>query len=302
MLELRGIETFYWVATLGGFRAAADKLHASQPAISQRIQQLEDALGVRLFDRDTRGVRLTAKGQALLAHAERMLQLRHDMLLVARERNAIRGRVSIGVSETIVQTWLPALLERVNLNFPDLVVEVEVDTTPVLRANLLARQIDLAFLMGPLNEPRVENLFLCRYPLAWVASPRLELGPEPVPLARVARWPIITYPSNSRPYQVVRAMLAEHGVESPRMVGSASLGMAVRLTLDGMGTSVIAPVFLGKELAEGRLVLVQVDAGPLPDLEFTATWLQGTDSHAAAAVARLAVQVAAEEARPVPAS
>ena len=74
MIELRGIETFYWVATLGGFRLAADKLHTSQPAISQRIAQLEAGLGTRLLDRDTRGVRLTVKGQALLAHAERMLQ------------------------------------------------------------------------------------------------------------------------------------------------------------------------------------------------------------------------------------
>jgi DNA-binding transcriptional LysR family regulator len=294
MLELRGIETFYWVAILGGFRAAADKLHTSQPAVSQRIVQLEQALGVRLFDRDTRGVRLTAKGQALLAHAERMLQMRHDMLLVAREQNVISGRVGIGVAETIVQTWLPALLERVHTSFPDLVLEVEVDTTPVLRSHLLARQIDLAFLMGPLSEPNVENLPLCRYPLAWVASPRLELGPEPVPLAHVARWPIITYPSNSRPYQVVREMLVAHGVRTPRMYGSASLSMAVRMTLDGIGTSVIAPVFLGKELAEGRLKLLSVDAGELPDLGFTATWLQGTDAHVAAVIARLAVQVAAD--------
>lgn len=297
MLELRGIETFYWVATLGGFRAAADKLHASQPAVSQRIAQLEEALGVRLLDRDTRGVRLTTKGQALLAQAERMLQLRHDMLLVARERDSIRGRVCIGVAETIVQTWLPALLERINTNFPEVVLEVEVDTTPVLRSHLLARRIDLAFLMGPLSEPNVENLPLCRYPLAWVASPRLELGPEPVPLAQVARWPIITYPSNSRPYQVVRAMLTEQGVLAPRMYGSASLSMAVRLTLGGVGTSVIAPVFLGRELAEGRLRLLRVDAGELPDLDFTATWLRGADAHAATVIARMAVQIAADEAR-----
>jgi DNA-binding transcriptional LysR family regulator len=295
MLELRDIETFYWVATLGGFRAASEKLHASQPAVSQRILHLEDALGVRLFDRDTRGVRLTAKGQALLAHAERMLQMKHDMLLVAREQRAIAGRVGIGVAETIVQTWLPALLERVHTNFPDVVLEIEVDTTPVLRSHLLARQIDLAFLMGPIVEPNVENVPLCRYPLAWVASPRLELGPEPVPLEQVARWPIITYPSNSKPYQVVRAMLLGHGVRAPRMYGSASLAMAVRMTLDAIGTSVIAPVFLGKELAEGRLRLVRVDAGQLPDLDFTATWLRGADAHVAAVIARLAVQVAAEE-------
>ena len=295
MIELRGIETFYWVATLGGFRAAATKLHTSQPAVSQRIAQLESGLGTRLLDRDTRGVRLTVKGQALLAHAERMLQMKQDMLMVARAQRAFSGRMCIGVVETIVQTWLPALLERVHLSFPDLVLELEVETTTLLRAHLLARQVDLAFLMGPVTEPAMENLPLCRYPLAWVASPRLDLGEEPLSLQRLAQWPIITYPSSSKPYQAVRSMLLEHGVREPRMYGSASLSMAVRMTLDGIGTSVIAPVFLHRELAEGRLRLLSVSAPTLPDLDFTATWRHGTDSHLAATIARLAVQIAAGE-------
>jgi len=295
MIELRGIETFYWVATLGGFRAAATKLHTSQPAVSQRIAQLESGLGTRLLDRDTRGVRLTVKGQSLLAHAERMLQMKQDMLMVARAQRAFSGRMCIGVVETIVQTWLPALLERVHLSFPDLVLELEVETTTLLRAHLLARQVDLAFLMGPVTEPAMENLPLCRYPLAWVASPRLDLGEEPLSLQRLAQWPIITYPSSSKPYQAVRSMLLEHGVREPRMYGSASLSMAVRMTLDGIGTSVIAPVFLHRELAEGRLRLLNVSAPTLPDLDFTATWRHGTDSHLAATIARLAVQIAAGE-------
>lgn len=295
MIELRGIETFYWIATLGSFRAASEKMHTSQPAVSQRISQLEQGLGVSLFDRDKRGIRLTAKGQALLAHAERMLQMKHDMLLVARAQNVISGRLCIGVAETIVQTWLPALLERVHTTFPDLVLEIEVDTTPVLRSHLLARQIDLAFLLGPLSEPNVENLPLCRYPLAWVASTGLQLGEEPLSLEAVAAWPIITYPSSTKPYQVVREMLTRRGVRKPRMYGSASLSMAIRMTLDGIGTGVVAPICLGKELAEGRLRLLQVDSGELPDLAFTATWLHGTDSHVAAAIARLAVQIAACE-------
>ncbi|MFP6850682.1 MAG: LysR family transcriptional regulator [Pseudomonas sp.] len=292
MIELRGIETFYWIATLGSFRAAAEKLHTSQPAISQRIAQLERGLDTCLFDRDKRGLRLTTKGQALLAHAERMLEMKHDMLLVAREQNVISGRLCIGVAETIVQTWLPTLLERIHTTFPDLVLEIEVETTPVLRSHLLARQIDLAFLMGPLAEPNMENLALCRYPLAWVASTQLQLGEEPLSLEQVGALPIITYPSSSKPYQVVRDMLIQHGVRKPRMYGSASLSMAVRMALDGIGTSVIAPIFLGKELAEGRLRLLEVDADELPELSFTASWLAGTDSHVAAAIARLAAQIA----------
>jgi DNA-binding transcriptional LysR family regulator len=292
MIELRGIETFYWIATLGSFRAASDKMHTSQPAVSQRIAQLESGLGVRLFDRDKRGLKLTAKGQALLAHAERMVQMKHDMLLIARAQNAVTGRLGIGVAETIVQTWLPTLLERLSNTFPDLVLEIEVETTPILRSHLLNRQIDLAFLMGPLGEPNVENLPLCRYPLAWVASPHLDLGPEPIPLEHIARWPVITYPSSSKPYQVVREMLVQHGVKTPRMYGSASLSMVVRMAMDGVGVSVIAPGFLDKELAEGRLRIIEVESAPLPELSFTASWINGSDSYAASEIARLAAHIA----------
>lgn len=298
MIELRGIETFYWIATLGSFRAAAEKMHTSQPAVSQRISQLEHGLGVCLFDRDKRGIRLTAKGQALLAHAERMLEMRNDMLTVARTQGGVSGRLCIGVAETIVQTWLPTLLERVHNIYPDLVLEIEVDTTSILRTHLLSRQIDLAFLMGPVDEANVENLPLCQYPLAWLASPRLGLGNKPVTLDQIANWPIITYPATTKPYQAIREILTQSGVRKPRMYGSASLSMAIRMTLDGIGTSVIAPVVLQRELAEGRLEQLQLGSMALPDLFFTATWLRGTDSHVAASIARMAVEIASNEVPP----
>lgn len=292
MIELRNVETFFWVATLGSFRAASDKLNTTQPAVSQRIASLEADLGVLLFERDARGVKLTAKGHELLSHAERMLQVRRDMFEAAREQNVMTGTVRIGVAETIVQTWLPTLIELIHSTYPALVLEIEVDTTHVLRSHLMSRQIDLAFLMGPVLEARVENLPLCTYPLAWVASPTLDLGPEPLTLEQIGKLPIITYPSNSAPYRVVRDMLTRAGISAPRMYGSASMSMVVRMTLDGIGTSVIAPVFLGKELARGELRILQVQADPLPELSFTATWVQGPDSHAVRIIAQMAQKVA----------
>lgn len=292
MIELRNVETFFWVATLGSFRAASDKLNTTQPAVSQRIASLEADLGVLLFERDARGVKLTAKGHELLSHAERMLQVRRDMFEAAREQNVMTGTVRIGVAETIVQTWLPTLIELIHSTYPALVLEIEVDTTHVLRSHLMSRQIDLAFLMGPVLEARVENLPLCTYPLAWVASPTLDMGAEPLTLERIGKLPIITYPSNSAPYRVVRDMLTRAGISAPRMYGSASMSMVVRMTLDGIGTSVIAPVFLGKELARGELRILQVQADPLPELSFTATWVQGPDSHAVRIIAQMAQKVA----------
>ncbi len=295
MIDLRGIETFYWVATLGGFRAAAEKLHASQPAVSQRVSQLESALGTRLFERHSRGIHLTVRGQALLAHAERMLQLRRDMVAIAREPDAIGGRLVIGVAETIVQTWLPTLLARVHDLFPALTLEIQIDTTSLMRTHLLGHQIDLAFLMGPLQEPRVENLDLCCYRLAWLASPALKLGAEPLTLAEIGAWPLLTYPADSRPHQVLRQILSRAGVHDARLYGSASISTAARMVRDGIGVGVLAPAALRHELSAGQLRPIEVASEPLPDLAFTASWLRGSDSHVPAAVARLAVQVARDE-------
>lgn len=292
MIDLRNIETFFWAAALGSLRAASEKLGTTQPAVSQRIASLENSLGVRLFEREARGVKLTAKGHELLVHAERMIEARRDMLHAARDQTTMNGMLRIGVAETIVQTWLPQLIEKVHATYPTLVLEIEVDSTLVLQSHLMGREIDLAFLMGPVLEARVANLPLCTYPLAWVAKPGIPLGPGRLTLAEVAQLPIITYSSSSSPYRVVRDMLMRAGISTPRMYGSASLSMVVRMVLDGIGAAVITPVFLGKELQRGELRLLEVVSDPLPDLSFTASFIDGPDSYPARVIARMAQEMA----------
>ena len=294
MADLRSLEAFVWIAHLGGFRAAAEKLHATQPAISQRIALLERELGVRLFDREPRAVTLTVKGRELLHYAEQILQLRSDMLEAAREEHAMRGLVRLGVSETIVHTWLAALIERLHSHHPELTLEIEVDTTPQLRERLIAHQLDVAFLLGPLGEPKMKNVALSSYPMAWVASPSLDLGPEPVSLQMLANRPIITYPRNTLPYQAVREMFSRAGLTSLRMYGNSSLSTIVRMTLDRIGVSVIPPVVIATELAEGRLRRVCAELA-LPDLDFYAIYPMKPDSRIAENIARIARELAAQE-------
>lgn len=294
MADLRNLETFVWVAHLGGFRAAAEKLNTTQPAVSQRIALLEAELGVRLFDREPRRVVLTPKGNELLPYAERMVQLRADMLQAAREKKAMRGMVRLGVAETIVHTWLAQLIERMHGEYPALTLEIEVDTSPLLRERLVSHQLDIAFLLGPVSEPRMKNIALSSYPLAWVANPDLDIGSEPVPLEVLARWPIITYPRNTRPYIAIREMMTRSDMPNLRMYGNASLSTIVRMTLDKIGISAIPPVVIQRELAEKRLRLVRA-AQNLPDLSFTATYPVKPDSYMAEAVAEVARALALAE-------
>jgi len=293
MIDFKTIETFLWVATLRSFRGAAEKLHTTQPAVSQRIAQLEDLLGVRLLDRDRRAVAPTPKGQELLGYAERLMRLRAEMIEAVGDRSTMRGIVRLGCSETIVHTWLPTLIERVNTAYPNLELEIEVDISPNLRARLVARDLDLALLLGPISDPNIHSRPLCCYPLAFVAGSKVRLPNKPLALEAIAKWPIVTFSRNTHPYIVVRELFTRAGLQVT-IHASASLATVVRMALDGIGIAVIPPAILDNVLGVGKLRQLRTTA-KLPNLNFVVSWPSSPDSFAAQKVAEIAVQVAREQ-------
>jgi DNA-binding transcriptional LysR family regulator len=296
MVEFKALHTFACVADLGSFRGAARRLHMTQPAVSQRIGQLEAELGTRLLERKKRAVTLTATGRELLGYAEKLLRLRGEMLSALSEKAAVRGVLRLGVSETIVHTWLPRFIERLDARYPHLGLEIEVDTSPNLRERLLGRQIDLAFMLGPLAAPAIRNLPLCRYAVAFVASTALKWPRKTVALADLAAWPIITFSKNTQPYVEVRELFNRPDLPPVRLHASASLSTVVRLALDGLGVAVIPPAIVRAELAAKTLRVIDVGE-KIPDLNFEACWPTNVDSPAAEAVAAIAAEIAAERPR-----
>jgi len=294
MIDFRSIETFLWVATLRSFRGAAEKLNTTQPAVSMRIAQLEESLGVRLLERDRRAVATTLKGQELVGYAERLMRLRAEMIEAVGDRSTMRGIVRLGCSETIVHTWLHALIERVNAAYPNLELEIEVDITPNLRERLHARNLDLALLLGPVSDPNVHTRPLCSFPLAFVAGEKLKLPTKPMTLEALAKFPLVTFSRNTHPYIYVRELFDRAGLPVT-IHASASLATVVRMALDGLGIAVIPPAILGNVAAVGKLRPVKASA-KLPSLTFVVAWPSAPDSFAARKVAEIAVQVAKQNA------
>jgi DNA-binding transcriptional LysR family regulator len=293
MAELRSLEVFYWVAKLKSFRGAAERLHTTQPAVSQRIATLETEFQLKLFDRAARSVSLTPKGRELLDYAERMLRLRADMMRAVAAPAALSGLMRLGVAETIVHTWLARFIERVNAIYPGIVLDIVVDVSPNLRDALVVHELDLAFLLGPVSQPNMTNYDLCRYPLAFVVKNSIDLGPEPVPLARLIEMPVITFPKTTRPYLILRETLTRPDLPPPRIFSNSSLSTIVKMTEDGIGISAIPPVVIKRELEMGLLRILHTEIG-LPDLAFTASLPMTADSLIADPVAHLAIEIARE--------
>jgi DNA-binding transcriptional LysR family regulator len=293
LIEFRTLETFFWVAQLKSFRGAAARLNTTQPAVSQRIAQLEEQLGTRLLERSSRSFVLTEVGRSVLVQAERLLRLRTELVASVRDRSQLRGTLRLGTTETVVHTWLPRFIEAMSARYEGITLEIEVDISPNLRERLLGQEIDLAFMLGPISAPSILSQPLRNEPIRFFASPRLGFLPGQNPLASIAAFPIITFARNSQPYIRLRELLADPHLPPTRIHASAAMATAVRMALDGLGVALIPASIVTEDVEAGRLVEVGC-AQTIPDLQFVAGWLPAPDTRLIDLAREIAAAAAAE--------
>ncbi len=144
---LRQLEYAVAIADTGSFRAAAARCHVSQPALSEQVAALEDALGARLFERSRRGVWLTAAGEGLVARARRVLAEADDLASAARGlADPLAGVLRLGVIPTVSPYLLPRWTPAWRAALPRLELRWVEDKTPNLLAALEGGQLDAALL------------------------------------------------------------------------------------------------------------------------------------------------------------
>lgn len=271
-MNLRFLEAFVWVARLRSFKAAADKLSTTQAGISSRIATLEQQLGARLFERDRRSVTLTLQGTELLPLAEKMLELQARMREAAGQHSVMTGTLRIGVMETVVHTWLPALLSRFSRRHPNITVELNSDITPRLRDELLRGRLDVAFTTESISEGFIENRPIARLPMRWVGAPGLPLAPGTLRFADIAQLPIISFHRESTVYRSILQSATETADvrAALRINFFSSLAAMIELAKTGFGIAPLPAAVVQREVARGELVLLDVEP-PLPMLPICAS-------------------------------
>ncbi len=151
-LDLDSLEIFRAVAREGGVIRAAVRLNRVQSNVTTRIKQLEERLGVALFRRQGRSLVLSAEGQGLLVHAERLLRLADEAESEVRAGPA-RGPFRLGSLESTAGTRLPAVLSRFHRLHPTVVIELATGTTGALVQQVMDYRLEAAFVSEPFNAP-----------------------------------------------------------------------------------------------------------------------------------------------------
>jgi DNA-binding transcriptional LysR family regulator len=201
-VELRQLRYFLTVAKEQNFTRAAEKLHIAQPPLSRQIQQLEDELGVALFERGSRPVRLTDAGRVLSNQAAQILESVDEIKGMAqRLRDAGRPRLSVGFVPSTLYAKLPDVLRRYRAARPQVELVLLELTTLEQIAALKEGRIDVGFGRIMFDDPAVERILLRNERLAAALPSNHPWAGRrgTIPLAQIATEPLIIYPKAPRP-------------------------------------------------------------------------------------------------------
>ena len=289
-MNIRQLETFYWISRLGTFSAAAERLHTSQANVSARIRELEQDLEVVLFDRIGRQVHLTLKGRELLLHAEKIVadaaQLRH----AAGKADIALGSLRIGAPESIAVQSLVDLLNRLKHHFPALDIEFDIDLNADLVRKLVRGHLDVAVIAGPVDDPEIEQQPIGSLNLVWAGTAELIGRRATIAPSDFANLPIISLGRDARISAQMRAWLAADGVVPAVHNYCNNLTTMLQVARAGVCVCLIPESLVKHDIKTSALVAPRPDP-PLPPIPFFVATRTGTLDPATADLARIVADV-----------
>ena len=251
--DIRHIRAFFAVAQLGSFTRAAGKLHISQPALTVQIQQLEESLGVRLFDRTKRQVALTQVGRDLLKPLEQVLA---DLDLVMKTsqdlKNVHRGKVTIAALPSLSAGLIPLAIRRFAAEHPDITVHLNDVLAEKILQLVKAEEVDFGIgsTLGPDRDIEVTALLSDRlcvlfpegHPLAKQRSPSLR---------DIVTFPLILMARGSSVRIFLERILEKQKLEFSLACESNYMSTAIGLVRAGLGVCILPESVINVAVCDG---------------------------------------------------
>lgn len=175
-MTLKQLEAFYWAACSPSFASAAERVHISLSSLSKRLVELEDSLGVQLFDRKLHKATLTDAGRLLLTRVRPFLDEADTLRRLVAEGREMHGVCRFGVGELSALTWLPKFISHSKQVHPHLLLEPLVEggsSSGSLEQRVIDAQLDFAVIAGRSMRSEVSCETVGEVSFCWVASPSL---------------------------------------------------------------------------------------------------------------------------------
>lgn len=290
-MNIRFLETVVWLSELGSFRLTADRMNITPAAISNRIAAIEQELGIKLFERDTREVKLTREGTAFVEGARGIIKAYDRLVRDLVPSNALAGTVHIGILPSIAATILPSIITTLREQFPLVRVSLTTDSSAVLLQKLERRELDiiLSFPGNSRENMQVDDLFTLG--MFWVSSRDIKGNGRTLAKEDLLNCPIISYEVGAFNHRRMRDYFPRGSFDECVIHYSNSLGTTISMIMGGVGISVLPPIVIQQELRTGTLKVLDVRE-PFPATKYYVIYLDNPSSKLAPLVATIASKAA----------
>lgn len=259
MIDIDLYRIFYIVAVNQNITKASEELNISQPAVTKHIKNLEDSLGVILFNRTRKGVILTPIGQKIF------LEIKNALTILDNVENEIRnykdnncGTIRIGISTTLVRL----LMDYINdfyLKYPNVKIEINTDTTKDNIKLLQNGLLDFIICKLPNNLDKDLNFIkIGDSSYEFVANKEIyDSIKQPIKLASLIKYPILLQKEPSNSYFSAKKLFKENDLEIDSKLNIGSSSLLVDFTKIGYGIGYITKLYIEKELENKNLFIIE---------------------------------------------
>jgi DNA-binding transcriptional LysR family regulator len=263
-LTLRQLQIFVVASRYASFARAAEELHLTQPAVSMQIKQLEEAVGLPLFERVGRRLAVTEAGERFAHHASRILgEITDAQAAMSSLLDADSGAISVGIVSTAT-SFMSKMLARYSLRYPHVDVRFSVGNRESLLRLLQDNAIDLAIMGRPPRELDTEAEPLARHPHVIVAPAR-----HPFAAARrfdmqeLRHETFLLREPGSGTRSVAEQMFKHHLFTPAKTMTLGSNETIKQAVAAGMGVSLLSLHTLLLELRVGEIALLDIAGTPI---------------------------------------
>ncbi len=261
-INLEYYKIFYYVGKLQSITLAAEELSVSQPAVSQAVRHLEEALGSALFVRTSKGVRFTQEGEVLYSFVQRGYEyIRQGERKFKEMLNLEMGEIRIGASDMTLQFYLLEVLEQFHEQYPKIKVAVTNAPTPETLKHLQNGKIDFGVVSSPIKSRydwkikkvrQIEDVFVAGKKFAYLKNHIFSYK-------RLETLPILCLEKNTSTRNYVDDFLEKSQVVLSPEFELATSNMLIQFAMKGLGIASVVKDFAKEYLEREELFLLKFD-------------------------------------------
>jgi LysR family cyn operon transcriptional activator len=256
---------FYYTAITGSLSKAAEALFITQPAVTHTIKQLEAKLGGQLFFRTSKGVKLTAEGEALFPYIEQAYHfIENGERKIADMHQLLSGDIKIGAGDTLSRHYLLPYLADFHERHPAIKIQVTNRTTVETLALLKQGRIDLGIVNLPVTDPGIEVQETLLIEDCFIAGPAFKhLSERPISWGELMEYPIILLEKGSITREYIDGVAKKQGVRMNPEIELGSIDLLVEFTRTGLGIACVIKNFIKAELLQQDIYVIDLEQ-PIP--------------------------------------